>query len=172
MRKVSDEVFYANIGIVKAQDDTISKLMAQANANERKRSRLCAHHDQTDALHEMLIVHTQHTYVRPHKHPRKSESFHVITGRLTVLIFDDWGAVVETIPMGPYGSGAAFYYRLSEPRFHTLLISTEIAAFHEVTNGPFDRSETIFAPWSPAEDDSTGQSAFLTRLTTLCDPQK
>ena len=40
-----------------------------------------------------------------------------------------------------------------EPCFHTVLVSTPFALFHETTNGPFRRDEVEFAPWSPAEGD-------------------
>ena len=55
--------------------------------------------------------------------------------------------------MGPYRPGKAFFYRLMEPCFHTVLVNTPHALFHETTNGPFDRGDTEFAAWAPAEGD-------------------
>jgi hypothetical protein len=33
------------------------------------------------------------------------------------------------------------------------VINTPYVVFHETTNGPFDRAETEFAPWAPAEGE-------------------
>ncbi len=87
----------------------------------RKRARLCTHPVPTDPLHEMLICLARGTYVRPHRHAGKSESFHIIEGELDVLLFHDGGSIREVIRMGPYQSGKVFFYRLMEPCFHTVL---------------------------------------------------
>ena len=104
-------------------------------------------------------------YVRPHKHLGKPESFHIITVTLKVIIFDEEGNIKEIIPMGNYESGQNFYYRISDPLYHTVIITSEIAVFHETTSGPFKKSDTIFAPWSPEEQDFTGVKMFLERFT-------
>ena len=70
---------------------------AKALGNTRERVRLCTHQSVEDAVHEMLIVHIKGTYIRPHKHPNKSESFHIIEGNLDVVVFDDAGDLLEVI---------------------------------------------------------------------------
>jgi cupin fold WbuC family metalloprotein len=99
----------------------------------------------------MLIVHGRDCYVRPHKHLAKSEAFHVIQGVVDIVLLDEAGKVVEVIKMGDYASGRKFYYRLADPLYHTLLIRSDWLIFHEITNGPFKREDTIFAPWAPEE---------------------
>ena len=164
MERISDEVFYADEPIVRVGKGEIEFLKNQAAVTPRGRARLCAHPDANDRLHEMFIVHTRETYVRPQLHLNKSESLHVIEGSLDVVIFDEQGQIVQVIPMGEYLSGRQFYYRIPESVYHTVLISSELVVFHETTTGPFDRADTVFAPWSPEENDSPGQSAFLARL--------
>lgn len=157
---VSDEVLVASSPLVALGTDDIVDLKARALATARRRIRICAHTETSDPLHEMLIVHTVGAYVRPHRHHGKSESAHVLEGEADVVFFDESGEVREVVPLGPYGSGRCFFYRLEEPVFHTLLITSEFFVFHEVTNGPFVREETEFAEWSPAEDDEAGSAAF------------
>lgn len=152
-RKASDEVFVATGGIVRVRTQDVAMVVEKGTTNARKRARLCAHPGPDDRLHEMLIVLDRGTYIRPHRHASKAESFHIIEGELDVVVFDDDGAVRDVIAMGPYGSGKAFYYRIMEPCFHSVVINTPYVLFHETTNGPFDRSETEFAPWAPAEGD-------------------
>jgi len=164
VKQFNDEVLYAVDRIVQVDQLDITELIHRATDNTRKRVRICTHQDVADKLHEMLIVHTHDTYVRPHKHFGKSESFHVIEGAVDVVIFDDAGEIADVIVMGDYSSGKTFYYRIADPLYHTLLIRSEVIVFHETTNGPFERSDTLFAPWAP-EDKSPLQKEFMDRLS-------
>jgi len=163
-REHNAEVLYAEDPIVRVDRDDIKFLVERAAQNPRKRIRLCAHKDVTDKLHEMLIVHARECYVRPHKHLAKSESFHVISGIVDIALLNETGNLVDVIPMGDYASGREFYYRLADPRYHTLLIRSDYVVFHETTNGPFNRADTIFAPWSPDLEDTAGAKRFLEEL--------
>lgn len=170
-KQLNEEVLYATDAIVRVSRREIAELVARGEANPRKRVRLCTHKDVKDKLHEMLIIHTKDTYVRPHKHLGKCESLHVIQGVVDVVLFDDEGRVGEVVPMGEYGSGRVFYYRLCDSCFHTLRIISDHLVFHEVTNGPFDRAETIFAPWGPDDGDKPAVSRFMQKLIYLCQSQ-
>ncbi|HVZ23104.1 MAG TPA: WbuC family cupin fold metalloprotein [Vicinamibacterales bacterium] len=163
----SAEVLYATDRIVTVDRAAVEELKRAASRNPRGRIRLCAHPDVDDRLHEMLIVHNRQAYVRPHKHLGKSESFHVIEGDVDVVIFDDDGAVADVIPMGAYGSGRAFFYRIATPIYHTLLIRSDVLVFHEATNGPFDRADTMFAPWAPEDSHPQEVQVFLTRVNQV-----
>lgn len=154
LRKVNEEVFIAEDPIVRLGDDEIAFLKRQAQRNARKRARICAHKTNDDPLHEMVIAISAASYIHPHKHIGKSESFHIVEGQVDVAVFDEAGAVVDVIELGAIGSGRKFYYRLSEGAFHTLLIRTEFLVVHEVTDGPFDRDRTVLAPFAPSEDEA------------------
>jgi cupin fold WbuC family metalloprotein len=166
-KQVQPEVLYPVEPIVHLDRQDVTDLVALADRNPRRRIRICAHGDASDGLHEMFIVHVRGTYVRPHKHLGKSESFHVVEGEADVVLFDEQGSVVRVIRMGPYASGGTFYYRLSEPLYHTLLIRSDTFVFHEVTRGPFDRSQTVFAPWSPPDDQRQAADDFMQHLTQI-----
>jgi cupin fold WbuC family metalloprotein len=163
-RVESAEVLYAAEGLVTLDAEAVAQLKRDAKRNPRRRIRLCAHASVDDRLHEMLIVHERDCYVRPHKHLAKSESFHVIEGEVDVVIFDDTGSVADVIQMGTFDSGRPFFYRLAEPTFHTLLIRSPVLVFHETTNGPFRREETVFAPWAPDDSKPDDVRRFLSGL--------
>lgn len=165
-REHNAEVLYAEDPIVQVDRQDIEFLLARAAQNPRKRIRLCAHKTVDDKLHEMLIVHARDIYVRPHKHLAKSESFHVIHGVVDIALLDETGNLSEVVPMGDYSTGRKFYYRLADPLYHTLLIRSDYVIFHETTNGPFHRADTVFAPWSPETDDEAGARQFMQRLAT------
>ncbi|HEX4610742.1 MAG TPA: WbuC family cupin fold metalloprotein [Urbifossiella sp.] len=149
----SDEVFQATGGIVQVRAADVADIVRHGTTNARRRARLCAHPGPDDRLHEMLICLDRGTYIRPHRHGAKCESFHMVVGELDVVVFRDDGAVREVVRMGAFASGKVFYYRVMEPAYHSVLIHTPFALFHETTNGPFDRADTEFAPWAPAEGD-------------------
>jgi cupin fold WbuC family metalloprotein len=162
--KLNDEVLYAKDIVTKLDKSDISNFKNQSSINFRKRIRLCAHNDQSDLLHEMLIVHQKGAYVRPHRHHCKSESTHIVEGSVDVVLFFDDGRIEQIISMGDYKSDKIFYYRIAKPIYHTLIVRSDFLVFHETTNGPFDRSTTNFAPWAPVDSDATSISHFMSNL--------
>ena len=125
-----------------------------AMLNKRLRIRLCTHVSPNDKLHEMFIIHAKDCYVRPHKHIGRVESMAIIEGEADLVLFDEDGIIKQVISMGEISSGKKFYYRLSEPVYHTLLIRTDFLVFHEITEGPFSRENSFFPEWAPEEYDT------------------
>ena len=140
-------------------------------ASAKRRARINAHPDGEDALHEMIIAIDPSSYIRPHKHPGKSEAFHIIEGEVDIVVFTDDGEIDRIVPLGPPGSGRAFYYRMSMAFFHTLIIRSDILIVHEITNGPFRPSATVFADFAPddreAEKAAAYQAELLRRVAAL-----
>jgi cupin fold WbuC family metalloprotein len=150
----------------------IPALKAQAIAAPLKRARINLHASHDDRCQEMIIAEHKSTYVRPHRHPGRLESFHVIDGAATIVIFDDDGKVTQTIRMGPAwfpqfkhqgDCKAACLYRQRESIWHTVLVETDFLVVHEVVDGPFPY-ETQFAPWAPAATDTVAGEAYMVEL--------
>ncbi len=154
LKKVNEEVFYADSEIITLNKETISDLEKLAQQTTRKRSRICTHKDSQDILQEMFIIHYKETYVRPHYHSTKTESFHVISGEADVLLFDSEGKLQERIALGEFQSGKSFYYRIGPNTIHCLIIKSDVFVFHESTLGPFNREETHFPDWAPSEEQN------------------
>lgn len=163
-KEINKEVLYPTDMIVTVNSGDIKRLKSMAAGNPRKRIRLCCHHDIENTLHEMLIVHARGAYVPPHKHIAKSESFHIIKGKLNVVIFNNDGSILKVVPMSEYSSDKTFFYRLPENYFHTVVPLSHWVVFHEITNGPFQRKDTIFAPWAPPEGDFKQTRTYLDKL--------
>jgi len=164
LRKLNDEVFIAVDPIVRIGGDEVALLKRQAQANPRKRARICAHKTNEDTLHEMVIAIAAGSYIHPHRHVGKSESFHIVEGEVDIIVFDEAGVIVDIVDMGALGSGRKFYYRLSESAFHTLLLRTEFLVVHEVTNGPFLQDRTVLAPFAPREDEQLAARDYMARV--------
>lgn len=164
IRKISGEVFVADDSIVRLGAADVAFLKQQAAASPRRRARICAHRRSEDTLHEMLIALRSDSYVHPHKHIGKSESFHIIEGQLDVAMLDDSGALMEVIELGDVYSGKPFFYRLAHSCFHTLLIRSDYLIMHEVTNGPFTPGDAKLAPFAPPESRRDEALAYLAGL--------
>lgn len=164
LKPYNAEVDFALGGVVPIATADLERLKREAAQNPRRRKRICAHPDSGHRLHEMFIVHERGCYVRPHKHLEKCESLHVIEGTAEAVFFNEDGSVREVLSLGEHRSGALFFYRLAEPVYHTLLITSPVFVFHETTSGPFRREDTIFAPWAPTEDQPEAVVAFTNHV--------
>jgi len=152
LRRINDEVFVAEGSIVRFGPDETRFVKERAATSARRRARICAHQDSDELLHEMLIGVAADSYIHPHRHTAKVESFHIVEGLVDVVIFDDAGAVRDVVKLGAGIPDRSFYYRLSESAFHTLLVRTPWLVIHEVTNGPFRKDETVLAAFAPPEE--------------------
>ena len=148
----SAEVYSAPGPIASIGAEEVEFLRREAAASPRGRVRINLHPDNADSLHEMIIAIRPDSYIRPHKHPGKSEAFHMVHGEVDIVVFDDDGGVREVLPLAAGVAGKAFYYRMSKPYFHTLLVRSDILVVHEITNGPFVKDGTAFGAFAPAED--------------------
>jgi cupin fold WbuC family metalloprotein len=140
------ESVYADVGW-----EWIERLKTTAINSPLRRARLCLHRSDEDALHEMIIALAHDCLFPPHRHPSKSESYHIIEGRLILIIFADDGAPIRSLLLTPPGQGGVVCFRLSASVFHAVLPLGESVVFHEATNGPFVKSDTVYAPWAPSE---------------------
>jgi cupin fold WbuC family metalloprotein len=164
LRKINNEVFVADESIVRLGAEHISFLKQHALSSNRKRARICTHRSNDDALHEMLIAISAESYIHPHKHTSKVESFHIVEGLVDVVVFDDAGVIIDVVELGDVSTGKNFYYRLSDSLFHTLLIHSDFLVLHEVTNGPFVAYETILASFAPPESSYKEVLAYVADL--------
>jgi cupin fold WbuC family metalloprotein len=151
-------------GTVAVSDAGLDELVRVARRNPLGRARINAHPDPSASIHEMLIAFTGDSYIRPHRHNAKIESFHVIQGDLEALTFDDAGHVTRRLALGSLQSGKTFYLRNENNEWHSFLVQSPYAIIHETTNGPFDPSETEFAPWSPEPDNPLVVKEYLKDL--------
>lgn len=160
LRKINEEVFLATDAIVRFDRRAVEFVKEKALSNKRGRARICAHKSNDDSLHEMLIAIRSDSYIRPHRHLHKVESFHWIEGKADIVILSEKNEVMDLIRLGPDDN---FYYRLDAPHYHTLLIHSPLLVIHEITNGPFDPTSSDSAAFAPVE----GHSEVLKYMLSL-----
>ena len=151
--------------IIEVNTKTVDELKESCPRTVRNRFRLCLHHDVNDIVHEMVIVFSLDTFIPPHRHGGKSESYHMIEGEMDVFFFDNEGAVSERIGMGSYESDKTFLYRLSGNIWHMPVPRSKTVVFKETFCGPFRKSQDVeYAPWAPGENDDEAILAFLKKI--------
>ncbi len=158
------EVLLTPEKIVSIGKDDLVVIKENALKSQKLRSRICIHKSSSDKLHEMLLTLQKGSYVRPHKHINKAESFHIIQGTGFIIIFDDESRIHDVTQLGDYNSGKIFYYRLDAPFYHMVIVTSDELVFHETTTGPFNKEDTIFPSWSPNEDDIREIKKFLEKM--------
>ncbi|MDA8675827.1 WbuC family cupin fold metalloprotein [Alphaproteobacteria bacterium] len=149
----NDEVLYPTNNKVMFSVDNIAELKTMAYDNPRKRVRLCCHQSPKEIVHEMIIVHSQECYVRPHSHTKRNESIYIIEGEADLVFFNLDGAICSIVELGDLRSGKTIYQKIPRNTVHTLIFHTPFLVFKEVTQGPFEQDSTIFPYWSPSDNN-------------------
>lgn len=161
LREVHPGVFYTDDAFVLADSELTAFLKEQARSTPLKRARLCAHPSPDADQHDMVIASHRDTYVTPHRHMSKSESFLIVEGEADVLLFAEDGRLTDVIAMSHPGSGLPFYYRMPQGQYHSLRIHSEILVFVEASKGPFRKADMEDAPFAPASLEAMAGRAWI-----------
>lgn len=163
LRQRSAEVYVATGPIATIGPREIRFLETALAQSARGRVRVNLHAGDDDGLHEMFIAIRPGSYIRPHRHPGKSEAFHLVRGAVDIVAFDEQGEISDVVQLSAAPPGP-FYYRLSAPLYHTVMVTSDILIFHEITNGPFRSGQSDFASFAPEERDVEAATAYVAAL--------
>ena len=158
-------------GAVQIMDGALFEAVLQrARRSPRRRMNHNFHRSLDENPNRLLNVLLEGTYIAPHRHlhPPKAESFLVLQGRITFVIFDDRGAIIERHTLGPLpgDDAAALGIDLAPGVWHTLIARTPHAVCYEVKPGPYrPTDDKEFARWAPREGDQ-GVAEYMERLIT------
>ena len=158
-------VFHNEHGYVGVGSDWIEQLKEVASKSPLRRARLCLHRSDDELLHEMIIALAHDCLFKPHKHEAKSESYHMIQGRMIFIMFDGDGTPSQAILLTPPGQGGVICFRMSKPIYHAVLPIDDVV-YQETTTGPFKRGDATIAPWAPGEPREL--AVFLEKAASSC----
>jgi len=153
--------------VIKVDKERIAGLKSKARERPERKYRLCLHKGLDDPLHEMLIVQHRRNYIRPHRHPLKSETFHVIEGSLEVVLFDDNGVITENFSAS---AEELFLFRVDKDIWHTIIPVSDVVVVHEITNGPFSGNvDSLFPEWAPPDGEEAAEyvKGLLSKLLIM-----
>ena len=155
-----------NKNLVFYKKNIVKKIKDLAEKTNKKRARLCIHKSILDKTNEMIIALKKNSYVRPHIHPNsKSESYHIIQGKMNVYVFSKKGKKMKVIKMGQFGSNLNFFYRMNKGYYHLPIAVSNWCIYHEVFSGPFIKTKDVkYAEWSPEESDEKLVIKFLNKI--------
>lgn len=157
---MSTEAYQAMDSIPNLDESDLHFLSDAIVKSSRNRSRICTHRSSAELLHEMFVIYGSDTFVRPNRHLGKDESVFVIRGACDTIFFDDAGNVTQVVSMGDQFSADAYFCRIPQGVYHTLIVrSAEIILF-EGTPGPLNPAETEYAEWGPQENDIIGIAEY------------
>jgi cupin fold WbuC family metalloprotein len=164
LREVAPGVFYGSGQPMLADRVSIDFLKQQAGLSGMRRARICGHPDPEARQHDMLIACQRDTYVAPHLHQSKSESFLVLEGEADMLIFEDDGRLTARIPMGSIEAGRPFFYRVPAGQYHSLDIRSDALVFAECSLGPFRCDDMERVLWAPPPQERNAGRRYIATL--------
>ncbi|MGY4257804.1 cupin fold WbuC family metalloprotein [Bradyrhizobium sp. USDA 4516] len=168
-------VFLAEGPICSIGQDELDMLKAALPASPKRHVRINPQPNAEDGVIESIFAFDRNTYIRPHKHPGRSEAYHIIAGEMDAVLFSDAGEIKRIVRLGPLGDKHPFYYRLTAPIFHTVIIRSDILLMHEIVEGPRGPGATEWAEFAPDADREPEKSqayhaALLQRVAALQEP--
>ena len=123
----------------------IKEMLQISNRNNKCNMRICLHPNDKAKAHNMIILERGKNIFPPHKHLAKGETFHVIKGKLKVLVFDSKGKLKVKIILK-----SNELFRLKKNSYHAVIALTDPVIYHESTSGPFlGDNNNIFPSWMP-----------------------
>lgn len=157
-------VFKQQEPVIVVDGDWTERIKTNARTEPLRRARLNLHHDESNQVQEMLIAFCKDSLTMPHRHLGRTESFHMVEGRLELVFFDDGGRVNRRLRLGAPGSGLPSLYRLNAPDWHLVIPLDEMVVVHEIGCGPFIRDAELPPAWAPRDFEEL--RAFIAELRT------
>ena len=142
----------------------LDHLSLQARQSPRLRKNYNFHDADEDPCHRLLNAMEPDSYIQPHRHldSRKDETLIAIRGKMGLVIFDEWGNIVEQAILEPRGD--VIMANIPHGLFHTWLCLEAGSIFFESKSGPYKPlTSEEKASWAPEEADASA-GEYLTRL--------
>ncbi|MDR1004208.1 MAG: WbuC family cupin fold metalloprotein [Prevotellaceae bacterium] len=146
--------------ITKELLDTVTK---QAQAHPRLRMNYNLHDSLSAPIHRLLNVLEPDTYLPPHRHPDKEETYMIVRGNLLTFFYDDNGNITLWTRLNP----ADGYYGIEVPpnTWHNIVSLESGTTIFEVKSGPYmPLAPEDIAPWAPKSTDAEGIARFRQQL--------
>ena len=158
--QVLSETVYSSQGpLVRISSSEIDFLQDAAENSPSRKARMLLHGSPDNDLHEMLIVHSFGQYIQPHINLDSAKSFLVLDGEMVVALFNNEGAISNYVKLGASKSASAFFLRLEDPVFQTVVPVTTTVTFLETVKGP--HTQTHYAPFAPLPNNKFESEKYM-----------
>ena len=136
--------------MIKITLDLIDKVTEQARTSPRLRMNYNFHPELGDPVQRLLNALEPWTYIRPHKHTTKEESFVLLRGTVLAVVFNTDGTIRDHAVLS--AASGILGVEFEENCYHMLTSLETGSAVYEIKEGPFvPHTEGSSAPWAPKE---------------------
>lgn len=148
--------------MIRITEKLLDEVSGKAKESARLRMNYNFHPELSDPVQRLLNALEPWTYIRPHKHEFKEESFTLLRGRILAVTFHDNGTIKDhcilDVALGNYG------VEFEENTFHMLTSLQSGSVVYEIKEGPFvPHSVESSASWAP-EEGSKEAKPFLKQI--------
>jgi cupin fold WbuC family metalloprotein len=164
------------MGIVNFSAAFLDGLTEEAERSARSRQHRNLHAHYNEPCQRLFNAIGMDSYIRPHRHSdaTKTECLIAVRGLMTLIVFDETGAIIQSVKFGhsPLGFGDAGAVscgvEVLPGTWHTVIADRPGSILFEVKPGPFNQKEAKEWPtWAPPEGVSDAV-AYLAKLRKLC----
>ena len=147
-------------------EDLLDSVTSQAKENPRLRMNYNFHTSLDEPIHRLLNALEPGTYLPPHRHSDKTETYLVLRGSLWVFFFDAAGSITEKVLLNPLEG--KYGVEIPSGTWHGLVVVESGTVIFEMKKGPYQPlPPEDLASWAPAPSDEEGAEAFMKRLLLL-----
>ncbi|MBK7028836.1 MAG: WbuC family cupin fold metalloprotein [Bacteroidales bacterium] len=155
--------------MIKITTTLLDEVSSKAKSSHRLRMNYNFHPELSDPVQRLLNALEPWTYIRPHRHENKEESFVILRGTILAVTFNNDGTIrdhaILSSDLGTYG------VEFEEGCYHMLTALEANSVVYEIKEGPFiPHSEGSSAHWAPPEgsvDAKTFLQSVFTRLNII-----
>lgn len=115
-------------------DQLLSKVSKEARQSPRKRMNYNFHQSLDDKCHRMLNALEPETEIPVHRHPKKDETFVILSGKVKVFVYNSRGTMVEYALLSR--ENGRIGVNIPKNTWHTLQCE-EPAVLFECKEGPY-----------------------------------
>jgi cupin fold WbuC family metalloprotein len=134
--------------MIKITTELIDKVIEQARTSPRLRMNYNFHPELSDPVQRLINALEPWTYIRPHKHTTKEESFVLLRGTVLAVVFNEDGSIREHAILS--ATSGILGVEFEENCYHMLTSLETGSAVYEIKEGPFvphtEGSSASFAP--------------------------
>ena len=136
--------------MLKISTQLLDEVSSRARLSPRRRMNHNFHTDLGDPVQRLLNALEPWTYIRPHKHADKEESFVLLRGTVLAVTFNDDGSIRDHSILS--ASSGILGIEFEEGCYHMLTSLESGSVVYELKEGPFiPHTEPTSAPWAPRE---------------------
>lgn len=144
-------------------EELLDAVTSQAKESPRLRMNYNLHASMDAPIHRLLNALEPETYLPPHRHADKEETYLVLRGSLMAFFYDDAGNVTEKVRLNPLEG--KYGLEIPPKTWHSIVVLESGTVIFEIKKGPYQPlPPEDLAPWAPQASDKEEVKAFMRRM--------